>query len=407
MGVGLFVGVWVARYLGPDQFGLLSFSMAIVGLFGAIATLGLRGIVVRDIVNDPESKGETLGTALALQVVGGVVAYALIIATVFVLRPDDVMSKVLVSVLGLMAILKVSEVSEYWFESQVQSKYAVWVKNSAFLVVAALKVALILLKAPLIAFALAAVGELFLAGTVLLVVMTLRGPKWRNLSFNAERGWKLLKDGWPLALSGIAIAIYMKIDQVMLGRMVNDEAVGVYSAAVKISEVWYFAPMAVVASLFPAILEAKKRSEELYYNRLQRLYAVMVWMAIGLALPMTFLASPLVTLLFGPDYQDAGAVLAIHIWASIFVFLGVASSKWFVAEGLQILQLQRTLAGAIVNVVLNLLVIPIYGPSGAAFATVFSYAIAAMFSDLVQEKTRGMFAMKLLAFNPFSVMRTF
>lgn len=399
VGVGLLVGVWVARYLGPEQFGLLNFATAFVGLFGAVAGLGLQGIVVRDIVREPACKEETLGTAAMLQFVGGLLAYGLILGAIFWLRPEDTMAKVLVAILGSTMLFKASEVAIYWFESQVLSKYTVWVQNGVFLVIAAVKVVLILNHAPLVAFAWATMAEALVVALLMGVMLGLRGPRLRQLRLTLARAKTLIGDSWPLMLSGIAIMIYMKIDQIMLGQMVGDEAVGIYSAAVRVSEVWYFVPMAIVASVFPAILETKKRSERLYYDRLQRLYDLMVWLAIAVALPMTFLSTAIVTLLFGDAYAQAGSVLAIHIWAAVFVFLGVASGKWFLAENRQIFSLQRTVFGAIANVILNLLMIPNFGVLGAAWATVVSYAIAAMFADVAQRETRRMFIMKISAFN--------
>ena len=188
------------------------------------------------------------------------------------------------------------------------------------------------------------------------------------------------------------------------GQMAGDKAVGIYAAAVRISEVWYFVPMAIVASVFPAILEAKKRSKVLYYARLQKLYDLMVVISVSIALPMTFMSTPLVNFLFGEAYLGAGTVLAIHIWASVFVFLGVASSKWFLAENRQILSMHRTVLGAVANVGLNLWLIPQYGAVGAALTTVLSYAIAAFLADVLQQETRTMFSMKASALNPLSVL---
>ena len=202
----------------------------------------------------------------------------------------------------------------------------------------------------------------------------------------------------------MAVMVYMKIDQIMLGQMSGDEAVGIYSAAVRISEVWYFIPLVIVASVFPAILEAKKRNEAHYYARLQQLYDLMVLLSISVALPMSFLATPIVKLLFGEAYAPAGSVLAIHIWASVFVFLGVASSKWFLAENRQVLSLQRTVLGALANILLNAWLIPLYGTVGAAIATVVSYAIAAYFSDCLQAETRKAFLMKSSSLNIFSLL---
>lgn len=407
MGVGLLVGVWVARYLGPEQFGLLNFALAFTGLFGAIAVLGLPGIVVRDLVRDPDSAATTLGSAALLQLLGGVVAFVLILFAIAQLRPDDALARWVVAILGSMMLLKASEVAVYWFESQVQSKYTVWVQNTVFLIFAVVKVALILREAPLIAFVWAMLAEAVVVAVALLWMLNRRGVILARLQVSGRRVLSLLQDSWPLMLAGITVMIYMKIDQIMLGQMIGDEAVGIYSAATKISEVWYFIPMAIVASVFPAILEAKKRSEVEYYARLQKLYDLMVFLSILVALPMTFLATPIVVFLFGEAYVASGAVLAIHIWAAVFVFLGIASGNWFLAENRQILSLQRTLLGAVANILLNLFFIPYYGVLGAAVATVFSQVVVCFLFDILQNTTRKMFLMKLSSMNIFAVFHRF
>lgn len=399
MGVGLVVGVWIARYLGPAQFGLLNFAVAVIGLFGVVAGLGLQGIVVRDLVRDRGSKEEILGTAAALQFVGGLIAYAAILATIVWLRPDDTLARAIVVILGSMMMFKVSDVAVYWFESQVLSKYTVWVQNGTFLIFAAIKVILILQTAPLIAFAWAMTAEALIVAILLLIVFHLRGPRLRQVRATLKRAKWLLKDSWPLFLSSIAVVIYMKIDQIMLGQIVGNEAVGIYSAAVRISEVWYFVPMAIVMSVFPSILDAKMRSEQLYYERLQQLYDLMVWLSIAVAVPMTFLGPPIIVLLFGDPYVHSGQVLVIHIWAAIFVSLSVASGKWFIAENRQILSLQRHALGAALNLLLNFILIPQFSASGAAIATIISYAFAALFFDIFRSETRQMFFMKMNAFN--------
>jgi len=404
MGVGLFVGVWVARYLGPDQFGSLSFATAFVSLFGAGAGLGLQGIVVRDIVRDPASKEVILGTAAVLKVFGGLLAYALMLTTILWLRPDDFLAKALVAIVGSTLLFQGSQVSLYWFESQVMSKYAVWVQIGSFLVFAAMKVALIINNAPLVAFAWATMAEALSVSLLLLVTFGLRGPRLGQLRVSLPRAKRLLTDSWPLLLSGIVIMIYMKIDQIMLGQMVGNDAVGIYSAAVRISEVWYFIPAIIVASVFPAILEAKERSEKQYYQRMQHLYVLAVWLSVGIAVPMSFLSTPIVTLLFGGSFAASGLVLAIHSWALVFVFFGVVSNRWFVAENRQFLGFQRTLCGAIVNVLLNLFLIPKFGPSGAAAATLVAQFSVGFLFDSFQKETRRIFLMKL---SGFSLQRIF
>jgi O-antigen/teichoic acid export membrane protein len=205
----------------------------------------------------------------------------------------------------------------------------------------------------------------------------------------------MLRSSWPLVLSGITVMLYMRIDQIMIREMLGEREVGLYSAAVKLSEAWYFVPVIITSSLFPAIVNARKISELLYHARLQRLYTTLVWMAIAVAVPMTFLSDWLITLLYGEAYKDAAQVLIIHIWAGVFVSIGVASGSWFISENLQHYALYRTSLGAIINVIFNLILIPIFGLIGAAIATVIAQSMAALFFDVVTKKTRICFYMKL------------
>ena len=395
--LGLVVGIWVARYLGTEQFGLLSYATAFTSLFGAIGSLGISGIAVRDLVREPHEAGVTLGTAFFLRAVGGVLAFALSVIGIGFARPDDGLATLIVVILGFALILKASEVVKYWFESQVQSKYVVWAESACFIVLSLVKVSLIIVGASLVAFAWAVLAEAALVAAVLLCVGSWRGVhpgSWR------VRWWRarvLLKEGWPLILSAFAVMIYMRIDQIMLGTMLGDQAVGIYAAAVHISEAWYFLPAAIAASVFPAVLEAQRQDADHYHQRLQRLYNLMVRLAVVVAIPMTFLSTWIVTFAFGSAYSEAGVVLAIHIWAGVFVSMGVASGKALLAENLQLLAFYRTAAGAIMNIAVNLAVIPTFGAIGAAAGTVLSQAMAGYAFDSLHPATRNMFMMKTRA----------
>lgn len=399
LGVGLLVGVWTARYLGPTQFGLLSFALACTGVIGSFALLGLQGIVVRELVRNPDTAGFTLGTAAVLLLIAGVGAYLLSIGAIHCLRPNDPIVCSIVALLGSLLVLKFSDISLYWFESQVQSKYVVIVQTGVFLVFSIIKAFLILQLAPLSAFVWAMFAEGVVVSVLLLVILHHYGPSLARLRASTAKAKELLRDSWPLALSGLAIMVYMRIDQIMIGQMIGDEAAGIYSAATRVSEVWYFIPMVIVATVFPTLLKTKKHSEDLYYLRLQQLYDSMVWLSILISLPLTFLAAPIIDLLYGASYAEAGPVLAVHIWASVFVFLGTVSGKWFVIENRLVMGLHRTLLGAGFNIALNFAFIPTLGPLGAAWATLVSYAVAALLADLMQSETRRMFRMKLRAFN--------
>jgi PST family polysaccharide transporter len=400
------VGVWLARYLGPKQYGLFNFATAFVGLFAAVSGLGLQEIVVRSILHDSKKINSILGTAGFLQFCGGVLAYFLVITSIIIIRPDDSFAIAIVVILGLMLPIKVSEVAIFWFESQVNSKYTVWVQNSVLILFALIKTFLILNKSPLITFIWLTLIEGLLTGVLLLLVMNKIGPRLSHLEIGFNRAKALLKESWPLALSGIAITIYMKIDQIMLGQMVGDESVGIYSAATRISEIWYFIPLAIVSSVYPSIIESKKQSEKLYYNRLQTLFNFMFILSLSVALPMTFLSSNILLILFGEPYISGGKILAIHIWTSVFVFFGVVNGKWFLTENLQKLVFFRALSGAILNVCLNFILIPFYGGLGAAIATLLSAIFVNMLIDGLTQRTRVLFIMKLKSLNIFKSIKS-
>jgi len=397
MGLAFVVTIWLARYLGPEQFGLLNFAMAFVALFGAIATVGLNSVVVRDLVKFPEKTSSILSTSISLQILGGLITFSLIVLAIHFLKPEDALARAIAIILGLSMVVKFSETIKYWYESQVQSKFVVWAESAVLVLFAAIKILLILQQAPLISFAWAIFAETVVLAIVLIILYSIQSKtskKWQPQLCQAKT---LLRESWPLILSGLSVMVYMRIDQVMLGQMLNNEAVGIYSVAVKISEMWYFVPIAIVASVYPAIISSKEKSESLYQQRMQNLYDLMVYISVFVALIVTFSADWIVISLFGDAYSESGFVLAVHIWIGLFVSLGVASSKWFLLENLSKLIFYRTLYGALLNVLLNLLLIPSFGIKGCLIATLISYSFAALWFDAFAKKTRKAFVMKIKA----------
>lgn len=399
MGFGVVVGVWVARYLGPTDFGLLNYAQALVALFTALATLGLDRIVVRDLVRAPESKGVILGTTLALRLVGAFLALVASVGIATLSHRNDRQLLVIVSILGSGMLFQALDAIDLWFQAQVQSKRSVIAKNGAFMIMAVVKVGLILKGAPVVAFAWATTAELLLGAVGLLWSYRLKRERISTWRFEFTWARSLMRDGWPMILSGLAIMIYMRIDQVMLGQMLGNQEVGIYSGAVRMSEVWYFIPIAIVSSVMPALVEAKARSDEDYKRKLGKLFRLLMVLSIGLALPMTFLSNHLVLSLYGPAYGEAGPILAIHIWTAIFVFQGVAVGAWTVTENRIKLNLERSIAGAAVNIAFNFLLIPRYGGLGAAVATLMGQAVSCLLINAVRPATRGIFWMEIRAFN--------
>ena len=383
MGVGLIVTAWIARYLQPQQFGLFNYATAFVSLFGVLATLGLEQIVVRDMVRNSSCKDETLGTAFVLKLLGGVVTLGVTTGTIFLLRPDDQVTHWLVAITAAGTIFDAFNTIDFWFQLQVKSKYTVIAKNTAFILVTCLRIALLQMEAPLIAFAWALLAENALGSVCLAIAYKVKGQSILAWRASLQRAKTLLKESWPLILSGLAIMVYLRIDQIMLGQLADDEAVGIYSAATRISELWYYIPIAIVTSVTPSIVEAKKISETLYYNKLQKLFNIMAVLAYLIALPMTFLSKYLVVLIFGQNYIASGSVLAIHIWAALFVFFGWSKGIWIVSEGLTMFSLVATTSGALMNILLNFFLLPIYRETGAAIATVISYAFVDYFMCMI------------------------
>lgn len=396
---GLFVVIYVARYLGPKQFGVYSYALAFVTLFASIAKLGLDGIVVRDLVNHPEKRDVYLGTAFWLKMAGALLTLC-ILATAVPFTGNDRTTILYIFIIGSGLIFQSFDVMDFYFQSKVLAKYVAAAKIVQLAISSMLKLYFVFVQADLLWFVVVSVID------QISLALSLAFAYWRRKlgsffgHFAMGTARTMLKNSWPLILSGVAISLYMRIDQIMIKEMLGTREVGLYSAAVRVSEAWYFVPTIVATSLFPAIVNAKHVSQELYNQRLRRLYSMMLYLAVGVAVPVTLMADSIMATLYGAMYQEGGVVLSIHVWAGIFVGLGVANGQWFLTENLQKLATLNTLVGAATNVVLNYFLIPIYGINGVAFATFASYGIAAYLALLFHSKTRARFYEMTSSVNP-------
>lgn len=397
----LIIGIWVARYLGPESFGLLSYAQAFVFLFVSFATLGLDTVLVRELVNDETKNSYLIGTAFYMKLFGAFLAI-LLLAISINFTSNNNLTDLIIFIIASSTILKAFDVVDFYFQSKVLSKYVVYAKTITLSISALVKVSLILLQAPLIAFASVILLDSFIlaSGYIFFFFTKSQNIEFKDISFKKEIAVSLFKDSWPMLLSGIVIAIYMKIDQVMIKHILDAEAVGQYAAAARLSEAWYFIPIVLASSLFPAIINAKKHSNQLYLDRLQKLYDLMVWSAIAIAIPVTFMSDWLINFLYGAQYNQAGSVLTIHIWTSIFVFMGVVFSRFLTAENWTKKALYRTLLGATINVILNFILIPLYGIEGAALATLIGQFTANYIYDIFDTDLHHQLKMKTKSFLP-------
>lgn len=376
MAIGLFVNVWIARYLGPDNFGLLSYALAFAALFVPLVTLGLDEIVVRNIVRDPACKDETLGTAFALKLIGGATAFIAATAAAIILRPTDTLSHWLVGIIAAGSLFQSLNIIEIWFNSQLQTKYAVLARNAAFIICSGIRIALILSKASLTAFALVATIETAIGAAGLVIAFRLREEQFRKWHATLATAKNLLRDSLPLIISFISIGIYQRIDQVMLQEMKGSSEVGIYAVAVRLAEVWIFIPNAIYWSVYPSIVKAKEVSDELFYERLQKFYNLVALLSYAIAIPMTLLSQWLVDTLFGEAYSRAGLMVACLIWAHLFTSLEIARSAFLAAMNWYKIYFISVFSGCIMNIVLCYFLIPRYGGMGAVAASIVAYWFA-------------------------------
>jgi PST family polysaccharide transporter len=393
MGVGVFVSVLITRYLGPDRFGVFSYAFAFAGMFTSVAGLGLDRIVIREISRDAARRDVILGTAFWMKLAGAFGTLLLVLAAIGAFKPHDPLLIALTMIFGTTMIFNALDVVDFWFQARIQSKYPVLARNSAFILVSVFKVALVFASASLLALTVATAAEAMVAAAALAVAYRLAGNSLRAWRLDARLARTLLAESWPLIISGVAILIYMRIDQVMLGNILDHRAVGLYAAAVKFSEIWYFIPLGISSSVFPVLVENFHKNKILFFQKYQNVFNTMAIMSLGLAVVMTFASNRLVRLFYGEAYAGSGAVLAIHIWAGVFVFLGMTASIWTMINGYQKFALGASLVGAAVKIGLNLVVIPRYGITGAAATMVVSQAAAAYLAYAASPRTRRVFWM--------------
>lgn len=397
MGMGLLVGAWVARYLGPERFGLWSFAIALVSLVGSASGLGLSELLVRDLVAAPADKPRLLGTAFWLKCCAGIATIGISLLVAQHAKVASPLFLTLVLLTALSSFFQAFDVIELHFQSLLKARFPVIARSVAFVTASGLKIVFILRAMPLIYFAWTAVIEAGLAVAFMIYFYWRKPQHVGRWSWDYSLAGKLLGNSWPLILSSLVIMIYMRIDQVMLGQMLGTKAVGEFSAAVRLSEFWYFIPVAVTSSFFPSIVQLRTQNPRAYLRRLQNVLDLVTLASLAIALLTTVAAPVIIRMLYGEQYLGAAQVLSLHIWAGVFVFLGVAGSQWFIVENLQKYSFYRALSGAVINVLLNFALIPRFGPAGCALATLVSQAVASYFANAVSNKTSPLFKMQTLA----------
>jgi O-antigen/teichoic acid export membrane protein len=376
--IGFLVGVWIARYLGPEQYGLLNYAAAFVAIFAFMGTLGLDSIAVRDMVRGPHTRNETLGTLLLMRLLGGMTMVLVVAAGIVVLRPDDPRVPMLVLLVSLAQLLLAFDSIDCWFQANVTSRYA-W----------------------------AILAEMALFAIGMLAAFSWSGGRLANLQPSLARTKAFLAEGWPLMLTALVAAVSLRIDQVMLGQMAGYAEVGAYAIAVRAVEVTYLVPAVLAASIFPAMIKSKALEGARYEARIQQLYDIVLWTAVAISLPLSLLSGPIVQLLVGSAYAGAAPVLAILSWMPIFVFFGIVRQRWLLAENALRAVMAVEVCGCALNVLANMLLIPRYGAVGAAIASLIGAGGATLIVAIFSHSIRQSLVMLLRGtIAPLRIMRS-
>jgi len=403
MGVGLLVSVYVARYLHPTGFGLISFAAAMATLVTAIAQFGMFTVVVRELVRRPRERAVIIGSALVLRLLTGALSILFAAGATALLRPGDHRAVLVVLIVASVALPRAWDVIDYDYQARIEAQPVIIARNVSFLVFAILRVLLVLIHARLEAFAIAITGEQVLASMLL-------ARRWRadGLTVGLRSGTvrelrDLVVTTWPLVIASLSTIVYMRIDQLMLASMMGDAGVGLFSAAVKVSEALYFIPMAATATVAPALTAAHRRSRQEYQRKMLRVMRTLLWIALAVAAIFACSSRLIILGLYGPAYAPAAAVLSIHAWINVLMSLNCCSNQWLLDEGYFHCNMYQTLVGAAVNIALNLVLIPVLGIVGAAIASFAGQFASVMLMAALIPKTRPLFRLQLAAFMPMDV----
>lgn len=404
--IGFLVGVWIARHVGPEQYGLLNYAGAVIVVLAFMSTLGLDALAVRDIVRDPAARDETVGTVLVLRLAGGLLMVLAAAAIAYSADHGDPRAAVMIMLISVAQLLQAFDSLDCWFQAVVASRYTVFARMTALLTMTAVRIALIVTHAPLVAFAWAILAESTVLALAMLVVYRRSGQRIGAWRATMARAAALLREGWPLMLSALVAAASLRIDHVMLGQMAGFAEVGAYAIAVRIVEVSFVIPAVVIASVFPAMISAKQQDRVTYEARIQALFDSMLWSALAIAVPLSLLAGVVVRVLAGNAYAAAGPVLEVLAWMPVLVFLGVIRQRWLLAENQLGAGLAVEAAGCGLNVLANLVLIPRHGAVGAAYASLIGSAFATVLVAPFSSGIRNSLTMYLsAAFAPLRILR--
>lgn len=395
---GLLVGIFVARYLGPEQYGLMSYVMSYVALFQVLASFGMDQIEIREESKMPGKKDKIIGTAFGLKLVFAVVTMGLIALTAWLFEADS-FTKWMIILYSISMIMNSFGVIRNYFTSLVWNEYIVKTEITRTLIGAGFKVVLLLLHAPLVWFIVATLFDTVLIAGGYLVSYRSKIDSVRKWQFDKETAKYLIMQSFPLLLSGAAVVVYQKIDQVMLGNMLDKEAVGFYAVAGTFVTVIGFIPTVLSQTITPILVQTYAKNKNEYLRKSQLFLNISLWVIIIICLLICLFAYPLIRYTYGFQYLAAVSILQITIFKEIGYACAQASGTMIITEGIQKYAVLRNLIGCVINITLNLFLIPNLGVIGAAICSVITafctgylaHAIIPMYRHIFKMQTRSIF----------------
>lgn len=361
------VGILTARYLGPGNYGLVNYAVAYTAFFAALCNLGISSVIIKNFADHPDEEGEAVGTALALRAVSSFLSAVMIVSIVSVIDGDEPLTVLVAALSSIGLLFQIFDTFNQWFQAKLWSKYASAASVVSYLAVSGYKLFLLMTGKSVTWFALATSVDYAAAAVLLLLAYRRKGgPK---LSFSMKRAGELLRASSPFIIASLMVSVYAGTDKFMLKHMLDEASVGHYAVAVSLSTTWAFLLQAVIDSVYPSVIHAFDGDKRIFERRNRQLYAIVFYAAGFISLVICLLACPIVSILYGPEYAPAAAPLRIVVWYTAFSYLGVARNAWMVCMDRQKYLKYLYTAAAVINVALNLIMIPRLGASGAAAAS--------------------------------------
>jgi O-antigen/teichoic acid export membrane protein len=398
---GVFVSIYVARYLGPENFGVLSFSLAISTFLMAFTRLGMDSILLREVVNTNSRVDikKLLSTSFWLMFITSFFIYS-ILFIILNLVDEEKSVKFVISIICFSSIFVPFLSLDYFYQSQIKSKFSSVCKVIAISIISVIKLYLVYIEASLLSFAFSVLFDYFLVAILLFFSMyftKLIKPfeLFKHFEFNIAK--TLLKSSFYMVISALAVIVNMRIDQIMIKTMLGFEQAGIYSAAAKFYESWSIFPHVLTISLLPIIMKIKNDSHHNYENKLCLLIRSLFYVSFIVSLIVTFFSQELVDITFGSAYAESASLIGIIMWSSVFISIGSVTSRYLTIEKMEKKILFRTIVTTVLNVVLNYIFIPIYGIKSAAWTTLFCALISSYVLDWFDDELKSLRRIKTKA----------